>query len=328
MRRFADDMSNWEPDPPSRDGRLTLGLNKDQDRILEIGPSVSPLASKRDNWCVWTIDHATREGLIEKYTAHENVDTSVIEDVDFVWKQGTIAESIPPSFHGTFDACLASHVIEHIPDFIGFFQSLAKVLKDEGTVSMAVPDKRYCFDYFRPHSTTGATLAAHFARASRHDAASLFDFVSYCSNNDGDIAWSQTPPGDLQLLHGIDAFDLGQFEQLSEHYQDCHGWLYTPSSFALLILELSALKFIDFGVRYLYESAGCEFIVHLQKGRRSYKSAEDLQSARLELLKQTIIELGEQNDLLKQSMFPRSVVQRLGDRLKAAAKRALRVFSA
>ena len=37
---------------------------------------------------------------------------------------GSLDEAVPSELHGTFDACIASHVFEHIPDPIGLLGSL------------------------------------------------------------------------------------------------------------------------------------------------------------------------------------------------------------
>ena len=66
-----------------------------------------------------------------------------IEDVDFLWHDGDIESAIPQSLWGTFKACIASHVIEHIPNLIGFYHSLDRLLTPDGVVLLVVPDKRY-----------------------------------------------------------------------------------------------------------------------------------------------------------------------------------------
>jgi hypothetical protein len=66
---------------------LLGGLSK-TDRLVEIGPSYNPLASKAEGWSVFTIDHDDRRGLVEKYASDPSVVTSRIEEVDFVWRGG------------------------------------------------------------------------------------------------------------------------------------------------------------------------------------------------------------------------------------------------
>ena len=80
--------------------------------------------------------------------------------------------------HGTFDAFIASHVIEHTPDLIDFLQTSEILLKSSGVVVLAIPDKRYCFDYFQPLTTPGQVLAAHAEGRSRHTRRTAFDHVA------------------------------------------------------------------------------------------------------------------------------------------------------
>ena len=86
-----------------RTRRLLRSLTKDA-RLVEVGPSFNPLAPKRDGWNTFVIDHASRDDLVAKYTAHEGVDTSRIEAVDFVWQGGSLADAVPVE-QVTFMAC-------------------------------------------------------------------------------------------------------------------------------------------------------------------------------------------------------------------------------
>src|SRR5215471_17380815 len=129
--------------------------------IIEIGPSYNPIAPKAKGWNTKTIDVARKSELIEKYRDHQGVDLACIEDVDFIWQDGPVHAAVPPALHGTFEAFIASHVIEHSPDFIDFLDSAARLLTPTGIVILVIPDKRWCFDYFRPLTTTGDILSAH-----------------------------------------------------------------------------------------------------------------------------------------------------------------------
>ena len=70
---------------------------------------------------------------------------------------------------------ISSHNFEHSPNPIRFLQGCGKVLKPGGVLSMALPDKRACFDYFRPHTTLGQWLEAFFAERERPTPAQVFD---------------------------------------------------------------------------------------------------------------------------------------------------------
>jgi hypothetical protein len=63
-------------------------------RILEVGPSFSPIAPKSEGWDCFVLDHASQSELREKYSSVA-VPVEDIEAVDFVWQAGPIDASIP-----------------------------------------------------------------------------------------------------------------------------------------------------------------------------------------------------------------------------------------
>jgi len=121
-----------------RDGILLRGIDR-QALGLEIGPSHRPVAAKRNGFNVRILDHLDAPGLRAKYADH-GVDVAAIEEVDYVWR----GESLEALVGGErFAWIIASHVIEHVPDFIGFLGSCERILAPGGVLSLAVPDKRY-----------------------------------------------------------------------------------------------------------------------------------------------------------------------------------------
>jgi len=268
--------------------------------IIEIGPAFSPVAPKADGWNARSIDHLSRSELALKYAGHPGVDTSRIEDVDFIWTDGPLSSAVPESAHGSFDAVIASHVIEHSPDLIGFLESIAALLKPSGVVALAVPDKRYCFDYFKPLTMTGEVLTAHAQRKTRHSRANAFNEIAYAAAMGGSIAWTQGPVRDLSLVHSLAEardFYTSMSEEANSPYHDMHAWHFTPASFELLFLELAWLGRIDWRIERKTDPEGCEFLVWLRRGGRKAAqalSAGDLAARRLELLKCVLLETKEQ----------------------------------
>jgi GT2 family glycosyltransferase/2-polyprenyl-3-methyl-5-hydroxy-6-metoxy-1,4-benzoquinol methylase len=271
-------------------------------RIIEIGPSYSPIAPKAAGWDVHTVDHLTREGLVAKYTGHPGVDVNCIEEVDYVWSDGPLSDAVPSALHGTFDAIIASHLIEHSPDLVAFLDSAASLLKPEGVVVLVVPDKRYCFDYFQPLTTTGQVIEAHAERRSRHSQRVAFDHVAYAVENGGVGAWGQHPSRGLRLVHPIEqARELFASMRTPRDYVDLHAWRFSPASFELLLLELARLDETDWRVNRITEAAGCEFFAWLRRGGKATAAAlsdEALAARRLALLKRTLLETRAQIDWL------------------------------
>jgi SAM-dependent methyltransferase len=270
-------------------------------RILELGPLTGPIAPRSNGWFTSVVDHASREELVEKYQSDPNVDTSRIDKVDFVWSAGPFHDAVPTELHGTYDAFVASHVFEHIPDPIGLLVSLERVLRPTGVVSLVVPDKRFCFDFFKPLSSVGELLDAHARNAVRHSRKARFDHEAYSIRADGEFAFSRRPVRDIEFFVSLSdakrSFDAHQ-EDADAQYVDVHGWTFTPSSFELAILELSALRVIDFSIARSFPTEGCEFYVTLHRGRVDHGSEQDLHARRLELLRRTFEEVREQVELL------------------------------
>ncbi len=274
-----------------RAAQLLAGLDRSA-RIIEIGPSYNPIAPKADGWNTRTLDHTTRASLIEKYAGQPAVDAARIEDVDFVWTSGSVADAVPSELHGTFDAFIASHVIEHTTDVVGFLDAAARLLSPAGRVILAVPDKRYCFDYFRPLTTTGDALEARAARRSRHAPRTVFNHLAYVVKNAGAGAWGQTPVQefDFEFFHSLEDA-AAAFQDLSEAldppYVDSHAWQFTPESFELLLLELARLGHTDWRVERITPPTGCEFHVWLRRGGMAAAAAlspTQLAARRLALL--------------------------------------------
>jgi len=266
-------------------------------KLLEIGPSFNPTAPRLAGWNCFSLDHATQEELRIKYQGQQEIDR--IEPVDYLWRGGPMESAIPAAEHSTFDAIIASHVIEHIPDPIAFFTSTATLLKEDGLVSLVIPDKRWMFDFFKPLSSTSDFLSAHHLRRTRHSKQTAFNNLAYNVHENGEIAWSPRILskfgffGENVLNHASDFSDAFA-EDESSPYVDFHASIFTPSSFGLIMLELGQLGVLPFRVERRFPPSGCEFYVTLRKGGTPLLDSKSLDEQRLRLMKDIVIELGEQ----------------------------------
>jgi len=281
-----------------RNARLLAGLSRDVP-IIEIGPSFNAVAPRSAGWQVTTVDHAGQEALREKYRDSPGVDPGRIEEVDIIWRGGPLEEAFPPEARGSHAALIACHVLEHIPDPIGFLLAAERLLMPAGALLLALPDKRWCFDLFRPLSTTGQVLAAHLRRDSRHTAANLFDQMAYSAVRDGSGGWGPGATAEPLLVHSLEQA-ASWFEQGGQQadYVDCHAWQFTPASFALLVLELGELGAIDWRVDWIRPEPAMEFLVRLRRGRQVFDSPAAREAARLALLREMLIEQRAQTDWL------------------------------
>ena len=163
--------------------RLLGGIPRDA-AILEVGASYAPLAPKAAGWRTTIVDHDTAAELRGKY-AGSHADLSVIEEVDIVWHGGPLHEAFDAGAHGTYDALIISHVLEHLPDPVSFLASADVLLAPGGVIVVAVPDKRFCFDVYRWPSTAGMMMQAHLEKRTRHLPGTIFDEVSLSATQNG-----------------------------------------------------------------------------------------------------------------------------------------------
>jgi hypothetical protein len=271
-----------------RKSRMLSFLNQ-AGKGLEIGPSHNPVAPKREGFDVHVVDHCDRAALVEKYRPH-GVDIDSIEDVDFVWRNTSYGELTgKPKF---YDWIIASHVIEHTPDLIGFMQGADEVLKDEGVLSLAVPDKRFCFDHFRPITGIGSLIDAHVNQNHVHTAGRVAEYFLNVVSLSGRIAWDRSfqstqPVNSFAFVHGAEDA-LSGMRAVTEQgaYLDVHAWCFTPSSFRLLIEDLHRLGLSPLREVAFFSDAGGEFFAALSRSGKG----PDL--TRMKLLENIEAEIG------------------------------------
>ena len=120
-----------------------------------------------------------------RHDASVNIDA--IPEIDF------IISPLPADLGSKFDYVVASHVLEHVPDMLGWITTVFGWLSPGGRIILAIPDKRYCFDYLRTPSTTGAVLEAYYLRRKAPSFASIYDGFSEAIHFDTARAWREDP---------------------------------------------------------------------------------------------------------------------------------------
>lgn len=271
-------------------------------RIVEIGPGYSPVAPKSAGWTTHTVDHATQTELKKKYS-NAGVNIDLIEPVDSVWQSGPLQHALPASLLGSVDLIIASHVLEHFPDLLGFFHSASELARLGGLLSVALPDRRYCFDCLKPWTTTGEVLDAHSQRLNRHSLKTAYNNMAYSAVVDGRLAWGPSPTG---LPTFLDPFSTAssyahQYRaDPSEPYQDFHAWQFSPAGFQLLMLELREMRLTDWMIEKIDGPENFEFFVTLRRTPLAgiTMDAERLQSERRRLLIEQLLEAREQIDFI------------------------------
>ena len=188
---------------------------------------------------------------------------------------------------------------------MNFFSSLDIILKRDAIISLAVPDKRFCFDYFKPVSMTSDFLCASAHNARRHTKKTAFENIAYNVRFNDGIAWGQHPVCNFKFLSSLldakKAFDQTDDSQ-DAAYVDYHAWYFTPESFKLIIFELNYLGFVRWLLDVDFPTVGCEFFATLKKGRVEAESEAQLSKMRLELMQGIVNDLKVQGGYLVEGL--------------------------
>ena len=235
-----------------------LGLfDQTKGRGLEIGPLFDPVVRRWES-DVRYVDVHPGDVLKEYYSSHPGVPVADIVDPDYSLSSPDGVRTLSETLRGAgrFDWVVASHVIEHVPDIVGWLQEVADVLQDDGQVILAVPDRRFSFDADRDPTTVGEMLLAYYMRDRIPSVRAVYDHYSRAVEIEAADAWRGARPGALDRIHDLD-FVRSQLRLAHDDsaYVDCHVWLFTPQSFVDQLAELARLDLITFVVDRIVPTA-------------------------------------------------------------------------
>ncbi|WP_374353471.1 class I SAM-dependent methyltransferase [Chitinimonas sp.] len=242
---------------------------------LEIGALCRPIVPPHLG-NIRYVDHLDTPGLRAKFAGDASVDVDKLVHVDFVWGEQTLPQAVGGE---RFDYVIASHVIEHVPDTIGWLREIAAVLNPGGRLALAIPDKRFTFDIRRELSALPALLEAFLHGRRRPAVREILDFACNVVSLDDPAAVEAVWRGDktaqdFPLLHPGLLTSLGEaglrqyFDRLmAGEYLDVHVHVYTPDSFMALLSQLAQIKLLPFSVLSFVPTAfgENEFFVSLQR---------------------------------------------------------------
>jgi SAM-dependent methyltransferase len=299
----------------TRQQHITKHISKAM-RGIEVAPWHSPIVPKREGYNCVTLDVFDTAALRQRAKDDPQVDDALIErieDVEIVGSAVEIERLVEARGElGTYDYIISSHNFEHLPNPVKFLQGCSRVLKPDGMLSMALPDKRGCFDYFKPHSTTADFIEAFFENRAKPRPAQVFLSQSLHATYGGDAAKfvfdQNADPGQVtanKVLEESFAAWQARRESGDDEYVDTHCWAFTPCSFCLLALELRRLELSCFDLLEAMGTNGAEFYVHLRNSPDT-PTAANFYEMRHKLLH------GIQNETAENTMRMFSLKRQLG----------------
>jgi hypothetical protein len=228
-----------------REEILTAGLSLNKCG-LEVSPLYRPTVKKHQHNIFYT-DYCSADESRKKHASYEHDE---IMDIDFVWLPGKRLSSCIEGGGVKFSYAISSHVMEHVPNPIGWLLQIFEVLEVDGVFSIALPDKRFCFDKFRDETSAADLIDSWIRMQEIPSPYQLYDFLSKSVDGSGE--------------YGKRAFDIAAcYEDAKRHYSDAdainfvfnswvtgtyfdaHCTVYTPDSFVRVFKEIVRLGILN-----------------------------------------------------------------------------------
>jgi len=212
-------------------------------RGLEVGPLDNATVPKHLAK-VQYVDVFGRDRLMQHYESEPSRVVERIPEIDFTLARDdgsiqTLAEAAAPG--APYDWVMASHVIEHVPDLIGWLDQIAELVVDGGKLVLAVPDRRYCFDVHRPQTTVGQLLQAHDLGETAPSVRAVYDYFRAHAVVKTHEIWSGNPPGYDARRYSLEHTLAQVARARAGEYVDAHVWTFTPQTLLEQVVELRTL---------------------------------------------------------------------------------------
>lgn len=226
-------------------------------RGLEISPGSAPLIRREDAGDLIYCDKVGGDAWTSTYGKHGEM---MKTDITLGTKR---LDEVFPAAH--FDYVVSSHVLEHIPDFVGFFKSVETVLKPNGDLVMIVPDKRYTFDILREPSSIEQIERAHklqLVHPSDDMIRDFFTHIDHAATAEGLWAGTHQPKPSFSADRVEE-----RLSQINPETIDLHCWVFTPATMWTLLgyvceVHVPSLSIVDVSDT---PHGSIEFLVHMRK---------------------------------------------------------------
>jgi hypothetical protein len=249
-------------------GQFVKLADFNQKTTLELSPWASPVAIGPKVKYSDVFDQATLIKRAQGDPSFSPERIAKIPYVDYVLPNGDLS-----TIREQFENVVSSHSIEHTTDLVTHLINVSKLLIEKGCYFVLCPDKRYCFDHFKPESTAIDILEAHYAQTRTvHSDRQIMTQRLFSTHNDATRHWNgdhgpkpQPTIGDINKT-----IALMNLHKKNDLYFDAHEWQFTPSSFKEIILYLYNAGITDMYPVRVYQTPKntFEFGAILQKRTR------------------------------------------------------------
>lgn len=259
---------------------------------LEISPNWAPVVVRGEAKMVYCDRLSTEELQSREKDNQGRIGfRAEVEEMDFVWKDGT---TLPSYFQDDekFDFVVSSHVMEHVPNFLGFLAQQFRVCKDDGFVCFVVPDVRLSGEHFRPLTTPGQLIDALLVDRDKPSPGMVYEATYHIFDWPG--LENLKAKHVLETKRGYTTAQAAEFARLAvEQYIDVHCWSFTHATFEDVFREVRDAGFLDFEIVAIDQIAE-EIVCTLKPNRGRRGGTGDSLRHEIEDLERRLTELRSQ----------------------------------
>jgi SAM-dependent methyltransferase len=209
--------------------------------ILEIGAADNPTFWPEEG-TVRYLDILSTEELRARYSANPRRNPEHLVPIDYVTR-GRPPDDVVDDLFGIV---IANHVVEHVPDLLDWLSRIRRLVLDDGYLFLAIPDKRYTFDYLRRTTDVVDLLEHHALRRTEPDRYAQLRGIYYYRPIREDTVWS----GGLEQAIRSRRFSLREAAERVraqvEPATDIHSHVFTYQSFVGIWRELEGAGLVPF----------------------------------------------------------------------------------
>ncbi|WP_395662024.1 hypothetical protein [Aestuariivirga sp.] len=232
---------------------------------LEVAPYFNPVLLK-DECSVKYVDYVSTDELRKKAAMNPGANGREVMEVDYVWTPGRLLSSCIGS-DVSFNYAVASHVVEHVPNVIGWLNEIMEVMRVGGTLALCVPDKRFSCDFYRRETEMSDLIGAWIERRSIPSPSQVYDFTSRGIYYEGNSSVLSLPFNQARRAYTDEqALSYALWTHTENQYLDVHCTVWTPDGFLASLRELNELGILNIKLSDpIVEPERAEFIIHLTK---------------------------------------------------------------
>jgi len=216
---------------------------------IEFGAFDRPMVDREKYPQTKYLDYFSRDELVEIANDNPNRNAMNIPEIDYVLKGRKISDVVDESV----DYVVTVHVMEHLPDLVGWLNEVDKILKERGVIFSVIPNHTHIFDIDRPFTSVGEVVDNFELKRDKPPAHRLFDERYYRKQVlprqlfEDYEGHRQQSARTCKVQTAYDAYKQAQTD-----YVDGHCGVFTPESFRDIIEATGELGLHRFAIKGIY----------------------------------------------------------------------------